>query len=119
MIESNGTVKYYICNLCRKEVVAPMPIDWEENWAGDSTQRYCGDCRKLSIADKVKMIIGKYIFEPELTTPFLSCPDDFYDINLLLELEDCFDFMIPDEDTEKMKTVGDVVRYIERKLEEE
>jgi acyl carrier protein len=33
-----------------------------------------------------------------------------------MALEEEFGIEVPDEDTEKIKTVGDVVRYIEKKL---
>lgn len=126
MIESHGPFKYFICNICRKKVDAPMPIDWEETFvvALDTTYHYCGDCRKPSIAEKIKMIIGEHILKPELTTPFLSCADDWFAnaVPLILaNLEGFFDLNISDsdEDLKKMKTVGDVVKYIERRLEEE
>ena len=34
-------------------------------------------------------------------------------VDLLMSLEDEFDIEVPDEDVEKIKTVGDVVKYIE------
>ena len=34
-------------------------------------------------------------------------------VDLLMSIEDEFDVEIPDEEIEKMKTVGDVVAYIE------
>ena len=33
-------------------------------------------------------------------------------VELVMELEDAFDLSIPDEDAEKMQTVGDAVKYI-------
>ena len=34
-------------------------------------------------------------------------------VDMLMTLEDQFDLEVPDEDVEKIKTVGDLVRYIE------
>lgn len=34
-------------------------------------------------------------------------------VDLLMTLEDDFDLEVPDEDVEKIKTVGDLVNYIE------
>lgn len=36
-------------------------------------------------------------------------------VDLLMSIEDEFDVDVPDEDVEKIKTVGDLVRYIEDK----
>ena len=36
-------------------------------------------------------------------------------VDLLLSLEDQFNLEAPDEDVEKIKTVGDLVRYVEEK----
>lgn len=36
-------------------------------------------------------------------------------VDLLMSLEDEFDLEVPDEDIEKIKTVGDLVHYIEDK----
>lgn len=37
-------------------------------------------------------------------------------VDLVMSLEEEFDIEIPDEDVENMKTVGDMVKYIEGKL---
>ena len=36
-------------------------------------------------------------------------------VDLLMTLEDEYDVEVPDEDIEKIKTVGDLVRYIEER----
>lgn len=36
-------------------------------------------------------------------------------VDLMMSLEDEFDVEVPDEDVEKIKTVGDLVHYIEKK----
>lgn len=37
-------------------------------------------------------------------------------VDLIMSLEEEFDVEIPDEDVEGMKTVGDIVKYVEAKL---
>jgi len=37
-------------------------------------------------------------------------------VELVMRIEEEFDIEIPDEDAEKIQTVGDAVRYIEEKL---
>ena len=37
-------------------------------------------------------------------------------VDLVIGFEDAFDIQIPEEDSEKIKTVGDAVEYIESKL---
>ena len=36
-------------------------------------------------------------------------------VDLLMSLEDQFGLEVPDEDVEKIKTVGDMVRYVEER----
>ncbi len=35
-------------------------------------------------------------------------------VDLIMELEEEFDLEIPDEEAEKMKTVGDVIKYLDK-----
>ncbi|GAI83748.1 unnamed protein product [marine sediment metagenome] len=35
-------------------------------------------------------------------------------VELIMTFEEVFDIEIPDKDTEKMKTVGDVVKYLDK-----
>ena len=39
--------------------------------------------------------------------------DSLDTVELVMELEDEFDLSIPDEEAEKIKTVGDAIKYIE------
>ena len=39
-------------------------------------------------------------------------------VDLVMSIEENFDIEIPDEDVENIKTVGDIVKYIEAKVEE-
>ena len=42
--------------------------------------------------------------------------DSLDTVELVMAFEEAFNAEIPDEDAEKLKTVGDAVRYIESKL---
>lgn len=42
--------------------------------------------------------------------------DSLDTVELIMEFEDAFDMNIPDEDAEKIQTVGDAVKYIEERL---
>lgn len=69
--------------------------------------------------DKVKdIIVNRLGVDAEKVTPEASFKDDLgadsLDIaELVMELEDEFDMEIPDEEAEKINTVGDAVKYIE------
>ncbi len=39
-------------------------------------------------------------------------------VELVMHLEEEFSIQIPDDDVEKLKTVGDAVNYIQKKLDE-
>ena len=39
-------------------------------------------------------------------------------VDLVMSIEESFDIEIPDEEVEGIKTVGDIVKYIESKTEE-
>ncbi len=67
-----------------------------------------------------KIICDQLAVEPDKVTLTASFIDDLgadsLDIvELVMTMEEEFDLDIPDEDAEKMKTVGDVVKYISSK----
>jgi len=74
-----------------------------------------------SVDERVRTIIcDQLAVEPEKVTPTASFIDDLgadsLDIvELVMTMEEEFDLDIPDEDAEKMKTVGDVVKYVASK----
>jgi len=43
--------------------------------------------------------------------------DSLDTVELVMELEDEFNLSIPDEDAEKLKTVGEAIDYIQKRVE--
>lgn len=74
----------------------------------------------MEIFDKVKeMLVEQLDVDGELVTMEAMISDDLGAdsldlVDLVMELENEFDTEIPDEDVQNIKTVGDVVRYIEK-----
>ncbi|MEK7691794.1 MAG: acyl carrier protein [Bdellovibrionota bacterium] len=74
-----------------------------------------------SVEERVRNIIcDQLAVEPEKVTLTASFLDDLgadsLDIvELVMAMEEEFDLDIPDEDAEKMKTVGEVIKYIASK----
>ena len=73
------------------------------------------------VEEKVKQIIVEQLQVDEAeVTPSASFQEDLGAdsldvVELVMEFEDVFKITIPDEDYEKIKTVGDAVKYIEEK----
>jgi acyl carrier protein len=74
------------------------------------------------VPEKVKAIISEQLgVKPEEVTPQASFIEDLGadsldTVELVMALEEEFGVEIPDEDAEKMVTVGDAVKYIEEKI---
>ncbi|PWU05729.1 MAG: acyl carrier protein [Verrucomicrobia bacterium] len=74
-----------------------------------------------SIEEKVKNIIVEQLgVNPEQVTPSASFitdlrADSLDTVELVMAFEEEFSVEVPDEDAEKLQTVGDVIKYIEEK----
>ena len=74
-----------------------------------------------SIEEKVKDIIVEQLgVTPEQVTPAASFIEDLGadsldTVELVMRFEEEFGIEIPDEDAEKLQSVGDVIKYIEEK----
>jgi len=74
------------------------------------------------VADRVKKIIVDQLgVEEELVTPDASFVDDLGadsldTVELVMAFEKEFDIDIPDEEAEKLRTVGDALKYLHEKL---
>jgi acyl carrier protein len=74
-----------------------------------------------SVEEKVKDIIVEQLgVNPEQVVPSASFIEDLGadsldTVELVMAFEEEFSVEVPDEDAEKLQTVGDVVKYIEEK----
>ena len=72
----------------------------------------------MAVSDKVKSIIVEQLgVDEEEVTPDASFVDDLGadsldTVELVMAFEEEFDLEIPDEDAEKITTVGDAISYI-------
>ncbi len=75
-----------------------------------------------TIEQRVKDIIVEQLgVNPDQVTPEASFLEDLGadsldTVELVMSFEEEFGAEIPDEDAEKLQTVGDVIRYIEEKV---
>ena len=76
------------------------------------------------VFDKVKKIIVDQLdVEEDKVTEAASITDDLVAdsldvVDLVMSFEEEFDIEIPDDQVEKIKTVGDIVKFIEEKVED-
>jgi acyl carrier protein len=84
------------------------------------------DLRVVTVAeleDKVMQIVAEQMnvdkSEIKRETSFVNDlnADSLDTVELVMELEDEFDLTIPDEEAEKLKTVGEAIDYIKKHLE--
>ena len=77
----------------------------------------------MSVAEKVKSIIVEQLgVKPDQVVPSASFVNDLGadsldTVELVMALEEEFGIEIPDEEAEKILTVEDAVKYIEKKAE--
>jgi acyl carrier protein len=75
------------------------------------------------IQDKVFQIVAEQMSvdkgELSRNTSFVNDlnADSLDTVELVMELEDEFDLTIPDEEAEKLKTIGEAIDYIKKHLE--
>jgi acyl carrier protein len=75
----------------------------------------------MDIAEKVREIISQQLDVDRASIKDESAfiedlgADSLAIVELVLAFEEQFEIDVPDEDTEKIRTVGDAVRYIEGK----
>ena len=76
------------------------------------------------VFDKIKDIIVEQLdVEEDAVTMEASITEDLGAdsldvVDLVMSIEESFDVEIPDEEVKNIKTVGDIVKYIENKVEE-
>jgi acyl carrier protein len=76
-----------------------------------------------SVADRVKEIIVEQLgVNPDQVTPEAKFIEDLGadsldTVELVMAFEEEFGSEIPDEDAEKLQTVGDVIKYVEERGE--
>ena len=74
-----------------------------------------------AVADRVIELVSKQMgVNAQKITPQTSFVNDLGadsldTVELIMEFEDAFDMNIPDEEAEKIQTVGDAVGYIEKR----
>ena len=74
------------------------------------------------VLEKLKGILVDQLYvEEEKITPEASITEDLGAdsldvVDLIMSLEESFSIEIPDEDIENIKTVGDIVKYIEERI---
>ena len=74
------------------------------------------------VLEKVKMILSsQFDVEEDSITPETNIADDLGAdsldvVDMLMSMEDEFDVEIPDEEIERIRTVGELVAYIEENM---
>lgn len=76
------------------------------------------------VFDKIRKIIVEQLdVDEDAVTKDASITEDLGAdsldvVDLVMSIEESFDLEIPDEEVENIKTVGDIVKFIEAKTEE-
>ncbi|MBQ1545604.1 MAG: acyl carrier protein [Clostridia bacterium] len=66
------------------------------------------------LADELELSEDEITMESDLVEDLGA--DSMAVVDLIMSIEDEFGVEVPDEDVEKVKTIGDAVRYIEAKI---
>jgi acyl carrier protein len=78
--------------------------------------------KPMAVEDRIKKIIAEQLgVEEDEVTPEASFVDDLGadsldTVELVMAFEEAFDIEIPDEDAEKILTVGRAIEYIKEKM---
>ncbi len=76
---------------------------------------------KAEVTKKIiEIVADKLDRKPEDITPEMSLindlgADSLDQVELVMDIEDAFDIQIPEEDAEKIETVGDAIKYVEER----
>jgi len=90
----------------------------------DETNSDKPDLAAQNIEDRVKSIVCDHLnaSEEKVTaeTSFINDlgADSLDMVELVMRFEEDFEMQIPDEDAEKIQTVGDAIQYIKNKMNE-
>jgi acyl carrier protein len=82
-------------------------------------QRHCPEGREVSVEQRVIAIVSDHFaYDKEKikrSTTFIEDigADSLDIVEFVMELEEEFDIQIPDDQAEKIKTVGEAIEYIE------
>jgi acyl carrier protein len=83
-----------------------------------------GGIEMADVFEKVRdIIVERLKVDPSEVTPDAAFVEDLRAdsldiVEMVMKLEETFDITIPDEDVEKLRTVGDAVTYVEQRLKE-
>jgi acyl carrier protein len=100
------------CTFEDRPALSPAPVIYAAKYRAFSEER-------MEIAEKVKEIISQQLdvdlTEVKEAASFIDDlgADSLAIVELVLAFEEQFEIDIPDEDTEKIRTVGDAVSYIQ------
>lgn len=78
-----------------------------------------------TVENRIRTALGEYLKrKPSTITREHSLRDDLgldsmATIELLFKIEETFDLQIPDQDLQRLSTVGDVIDYVEERLQDD
>jgi len=105
----------------RRDVAPTFLLQYPRLLITHNPQSYINHMSEKSIEEKVKDIIVEQLgVNAEQVTPSASFIEDLGadsldTVELVMAFEEEFSVEVPDEDAEKLQTVGDVIKYIEEK----
>jgi acyl carrier protein len=105
----------------RRDVAPTFLLQYPMLLITHNPQSYINHMSEKSIEEKVKDIIVEQLgVNAEQVTPSASFIEDLGadsldTVELVMAFEEEFSVEVPDEDAEKLQTVGDVIKYIEEK----